>query len=386
MTERDPRPALIIFGHFSPQTYFMQFNRDVARAIAADGWDVLWVSPPGGIRAAPLAWLLSFRRGRLTREGQLWHFRPWAIPGRRFPPFGARALKAARRQLERAIHEVKMDAPAIMFYLPDDWPLIEEISHGRTGYWVGDIALNQLDTYAGLRDFLVAVDVVLPISPQACDDARALGLREIVPLATGVTLARFEQPTTPADLKDIPRPIAGYVGGMGADRFDVALVMAAARELPDVSFVLVGPSDAAVDRSLRRDAPHNIHYLGMRSYEEVSDYMCAFDVGLVPYLVNDFNTGSNPLKVYEYFAAGIPVVTTALRSVEERGELVYVARTPAEFSGAIRSALAERDPQRAESRKAIAEQHSTERIASLVEAALSSKVGPLPLPSDGGPE
>ncbi|MBI2571201.1 MAG: glycosyltransferase [Candidatus Schekmanbacteria bacterium] len=160
----------------------------------------------------------------------------------------------------------------------------------------------------------------------------------------GVDVAHFRQAcmsTTemPADLAAIPRPRLGF-HGLIADWIDLALLADVARARPDWSIVLLGKIDT--DPSAVAALP-NVHLMGPRPYGWLPSYCKGFDVALVPFVVNDLTVAANPLKVREYLAAGLPVVSTALPEVERLGELVRIARRSDDFVGEIAGLLEEGD-------------------------------------------
>jgi glycosyltransferase involved in cell wall biosynthesis len=87
----------------------------------------------------------------------------------------------------------------------------------------------------------------------------------------------------------------------------------------------------------------NVHLLGRRAYEDLPSYCKAFDVALMPFRVNELTRNANPLKVREYLAAGLPVVSTPIPEVEVLG-LCRIAGDPASFSAEIETALAHPGP------------------------------------------
>src|SRR5262249_2463015 len=107
----------------------------------------------------------------------------------------------------------------------------------------------------------------------------------------GEVLAAAEPP--PDDIAGIPKPIAGYVGGLH-QWVDLQLLGGAAARLPDVSLVLVGPEQE--DCSSLRRYP-NVHLLGQRPHADVPRYVKAFDVGLVPYRLSDYTANVYPTKL-----------------------------------------------------------------------------------------
>jgi glycosyltransferase involved in cell wall biosynthesis len=159
------------------------------------------------------------------------------------------------------------------------------------------------------------------------------------------------------------------VGSVNSERFDTELLLASARAIPDATFVLVGPIERGIADRLEAQGPVNVHVLGARPYEDMPRYVSAFDVGVVPYLLNDFNAGADPIKVYEYLAMGKPVVSVAIPAVEELGMVVTIAHSEDGFIEGIRAALRDREDAPAESRRAesrraeVARGHSAEVIA-----------------------
>jgi hypothetical protein len=85
----------------------------------------------------------------------------------------------------------------------------------------------------------------------------------------------------------------------------------------------------------------NVHLLGRQPYEDLPAYCRAFDVGLIPFAVNDLTRAVNPIKLREYWAAGLPVATTPLPEVTRFGGAVHVGDTVESFEAAVESALAE---------------------------------------------
>jgi glycosyltransferase involved in cell wall biosynthesis len=144
----------------------------------------------------------------------------------------------------------------------------------------------------------------------------------------------------PKQLRAMDGPIIGYVGNLSA-RIDLALLEAIARARPLWQFVFVG--SAHFDQSiLRLDALPNVHFVGVKPYEEAQRFVSHFDVALIPHVVNDMTRSMNPLKAYVYVAAGVPVVSTPIANLDELvalGDLVTVAEGPEAFIAAIEAAL-----------------------------------------------
>jgi len=139
----------------------------------------------------------------------------------------------------------------------------------------------------------------------------------------------------PADLAGVPRPRVGFLGVLSSIT-DVGLLNAVARDIPECEVVCVGPTDRA-DQALHP----RIHCLGLKPYSEAASYITSFDVGLSIYRVCPASRAGDSQKVYEYLAAGVPVVATNAQDHREKSALVRVADDEPEFVQMVREALRE---------------------------------------------
>jgi len=130
-------------------------------------------------------------------------------------------------------------------------------------------------------------------------------------IGQGCDLSLF-QPSTDYHplLKDIPRPIVGYVGMLSAQRLDLELLAYMATQRPDWSIVLVGGEDETFRNSALHDYS-NIHFLGLQPPATLASFVNGFDVCINPQVVNQLSIGNYPRKIDEYLAMGKPVVATA---------------------------------------------------------------------------
>ena len=142
----------------------------------------------------------------------------------------------------------------------------------------------------------------------------------------------------PAELRSLTGPVIGYVGNM-SDRIDIDLLDDLARARPTWQFVFIG--SAHLDQTiLRLDRHANVHFVGVKPYEEAKRFIRHFDVALIPHLDNDMTRSMNPLKAFVYCAEGIPVVSTPIANMDELGDLITVAKGVDGFLDAIEDALA----------------------------------------------
>jgi glycosyltransferase involved in cell wall biosynthesis len=159
-------------------------------------------------------------------------------------------------------------------------------------------------------------------------------------LPNGVDFDHFDQQQScPPEYSGLEGPIALYVGTLLKERFDFELVNMAAKRLPHVQFVIIGPGDHAKMDFDKRD---NIHILGPRAHTDVPAYMQHADVGLIPFDVKkspDLINCTNPLKLYEYLAAGIPVVSVSWEEVRKINSPALLSDNDEDFIAKISVAL-----------------------------------------------
>ncbi len=138
-------------------------------------------------------------------------------------------------------------------------------------------------------------------------------------------------------MQDIPRPRLGFFG-LIRDWVDIGLLAQVARRRPDWHFVIIGDADSSLDMGQYRDLA-NMHFLGRKSYAALPAFCRHFDVGLIPFKVNELTHAVNPIKLREYLSAGLPVVSTPMPEVKLYNLLVAIAETAEEFERAIEACL-----------------------------------------------
>jgi len=141
------------------------------------------------------------------------------------------------------------------------------------------------------------------------------------------------------EVEHLKHSIVGYIGAV-FEWFDVDLVCKLARLHPDYSILLVGPVDFSLKKKL--EGYLNIKMVGAKPYEVLPRYLACMDVCLIPFKINRLTSASNPIKLYEYLAAGKPVVSTALPEVcENASGLVYIAKDSEDFIRKVEEAVKE---------------------------------------------
>ncbi len=148
----------------------------------------------------------------------------------------------------------------------------------------------------------------------------------------------------PADIASLPRPYLGYIGSL-ENRVDWELLNRISTTFPDASIVVVGRVRDPVDEPWWNECEQflsrpNVHAIGWRSQAALASYYQAFDISLIPYLIeHPFNRVCNPTKIMDAMGSGRPIVATALPECRLHAERFHVADNRDEFVDAIRSIL-----------------------------------------------
>ena len=223
----------------------------------------------------------------------------------------------------------------LVFDAIDDW---------RFHPWAGHRLVDE--GYHAIAD---AADIVTAVTPTLLETLAPRGRRHSLFNAIDPA-ARAGVRADPGPLAGLPRPVVGYVGTLQA-RIDPGLVVGLAREMPEATFVLAGPAFRGFGLD-PGSMPLNVRLLGPVPHPRVPGLLTAFDACFMPHLTGGLATTMDPLKLYEYLAAGRPVVSTLAPPNPILTPHVRVAADPAAMAAALREELAGDDAARREARRA----------------------------------
>lgn len=199
------------------------------------------------------------------------------------------------------------------------------------------------------EDLFRKADLVIVSAEKLYESKKQFNLNTFV-IRHGVDHAHFRkaldaETRIPEELAGLPRPIIGF-HGLLADWVDFELLKKTAAHFSKGSVVLIGKVTVDAERKVKiLEGVPNVHLLGRKPYGDLPAFCKGFDVALNPFVVNQLTQSANPLKVREYLAAGLPVVSTAIPEVEMMGNCL-IGESHEDFIRRIEEAL--KDPGRRE--------------------------------------
>ncbi|MCX6286015.1 MAG: glycosyltransferase [Bacteroidetes bacterium] len=173
----------------------------------------------------------------------------------------------------------------------------------------------------------------------------------------------------PADIRDIRKPIIGYIGVLYKLRLDIEAILFIAKQRPEWSIVLIGPEDEAFKNSNLHSLP-NVYFLGSKPPASLPPYLNCFDVAINPQILNEVTIGNYPRKIDEYLAIGKPTVATLTEAMSVFKDHVYLATSKEDYLNLIGLGLKENTPEKTLAREKFARGHTWEANANEIYKAI----------------
>jgi glycosyltransferase involved in cell wall biosynthesis len=342
-----------------------------------------------GLRRPQLAGRDLARIGRRLRRGLQ---APRALDGLHvlspliLPLHRSRIARALNRRLlpalvRRAARRLGLRAPILWAYVPQAEVLIDALHPSLVVYHcVDDIAAqDRIDTAsfrAAETRFAARADLVLASAPALAKRLRKISSNVLdAPNVADTELfsLALEPGALDPEMAALPTPRIVFTGAIVAVKLDLPMLAELARLRPSWSFALVGPigpGEPRTDLSAITAEP-NIHLLGPRTYAELPDVLRAADAGVIPYARNALTESIFPMKVYEYLAAGLPVVATPLPALADLPDVATAPHAQG-IAELLDDALANDNPERRAERSHAAASHSWERRLEEIAAAIDA--------------
>jgi len=214
-------------------------------------------------------------------------------------------------------------------------PYLDELHRFEYSLLICDIADASVGRFAEFAPWhnrkIKEADLVLCASGPLYEEAKSMCGNALL-VRNGAETERF----TPAADKNGPplykeqeaaflagstAPVVGFWGAV-ADWLDMELIGYLAQSRPQYLFVFIGTITCSIPKELT--SLPNLRWLGDQEYEMLPAFARQFDAAIIPFLINDLTNHANPIKMYEYLAAGLPVVSTDLAEVRPFADVVRI--------------------------------------------------------------
>jgi hypothetical protein len=369
-------------------------EHNVAHALARRH-PVLYVDPP-------LSPVTPFRYGftrttwpqvaavldrRVRSCDRLQVFGPLALPPLTHRRMREVSLPLLRGQVRRAVQRAGLQEPIVVA-----WRSLQELAGAAGESLRVGVVMDHLPAGAALlgrdpADLELEMETMCRAAEVLCvtsNPVQALLERqgwesELLPFGFPGDLAElYEAATEPEEYRSLPRPLLGYTGSID-DRLDFELIVRLADRIPHGSIVFVGAVSPRLTAQARAalGSRANVHLLGVRPRQSLPAYIRYLDCALLPYVDSEWTRHQSPMKVWDYFYAGVPIVGTG--SIELRRyppPLVHYAETADQAIDLVARSLASGDVGR-EARRSFALENTWDaratKLDALVDEALEQR-------------
>jgi len=295
------------------------------------------------------------------------------LPARPHDLFVKWNIRRLVKGLKRVMQDLNMRRPLIINGLNPVFglPMLNQLNECATIYYCFDeITVAKWMNRHGSRyeiPYLQRVDTVVTTS-ETLRQAKAQLQPNTFCVKNGVNFTLFNQARQLVGHQRPAQPIVGYLG-TADDRIDLDLVEHCVRIMPDILFQFIGEvhEPAIIQRLL---AYSNVRFVPPHQPADLPPLLAQMQAAMIPFVCNEHTYTIYPLKINEYLAAGLPVVSTPFSILDDFTNVVQLAATPADFADALRRALSDTAPQRIDERVEMAKNNSWEKRAEEFEAVI----------------
>lgn len=291
--------------------------------------------------------LKSFTEAVKEVEPNIHVLSPLAIPA-----YGTEAVRKFNQkllisQVKKAMRKLKFENPINMVFNPAAGLLAGKLGESELIYYCVDEYTAFTGAAVGLKEIeeeLFRKSDLVIVSAEKLFETKQHFNKNTHVIRHGTDWKHFrksldEATKIPDEIKDLPRPIIGF-HGLLADWVDFELIKKTAKHFKNGSVVLIGKITVDAEKKIKiLNDVKNIHFLGRKPYAELPNYCKGFDVALNPFEINELTLAANPLKVREYLAAGLQVVSTDIPEVHILKDCL-IGENHADFIAKIEYALA----------------------------------------------
>ena len=156
---------------------------------------------------------------------------------------------------------------------------------------------------------------------------------EMYVVKNGVDFKIFNQHAKTEVNSDGKRKKVGYIGSLD-QRFDIETIENCVQQLPAYDFEFTGELMNKTIQQRLASYP-NVTFKPPVKPDEVPGLLQKCDVGLIPYICDEYSKNIYPLKINEYLSVGVPVVLTSFAELPEFNGIVSFTKGKEDFCNAI---------------------------------------------------
>ena len=266
---------------------------------------------------------------------------PLMLPGSRSRAVRAFNAHSVTRKVSAMTRSLGMADPIVVTTVPNASEYPELLKDRKVVYYcVDDFSLwpgFEADVVLQMESRLIErADYLIAASKNLSERISMAGKFSHL-LTHGVDYEMFSTPATselPA-LKGIPKPRVGFFGLIDG-RMDWDLVTSVAKQMQNISFVFAGPVDASTSNIPQAD---NLYFIGPVSYALIPQFIAGLKVLLLPYRTGNLAEALSPLKLKEYLATQLPIISAPISEARALGDSLFISGTRAEWVNTLSGIL-----------------------------------------------
>lgn len=319
-----------------PVRQAVRLENPLTRKTSADGSEVFVWTPP---LMLPVNWMSPKAHDVMVRQNV------------------NRLVKGIRRVMQK----LDMKRPLVINGLNPVFglPMLHQLNECATIYYCFDeITIIDWMSRHGTRyepDYLRQVDAVVTTS-ETLRQAKEMLQPQAYCVKNGVNFDLFTQAFQLAQQQPPQKPVVGYLG-TADNRVNIDIVEYCVQTMPEVTFQFIG--DVSEPRLTERlSAYPNVVFTPPHQPADLPPLLAQMTAAMIPFVCNEHTYTIYPLKINEYLAAGLPVVSTPFSILDDFNGVIDLADSPARFAQALRRALADNSPERVNERVAMARNNS----------------------------
>jgi glycosyltransferase involved in cell wall biosynthesis len=375
----------ILFVSLERWDHVWRRNQFLCAGLAARGWKIVFIEPARDVTYAIRSGTWAELRSGEGRPGDGTPGVVLARPSKWMPS----SLGVGRcvnewtltRCVRKAMKQAGEESPVLWINDHNAAGLADRISHQKLIYDVTD-DWTSFQVAPGVmqrireqdRRLCERADAVIVCSQklQRMKQESAAGRVHLIPNGVDAShyLAVDDASAVPAEARAWEQPVLMYTGTVHPQRLDVELTVGIAQRMTRGTMVLIGPQLLGAEDRERLLSTGRLVLKDAVAYRKLPSWMAAARAFVVPHLQSEFVESLNPIKLWEYLAAGKPIVSTDVPGFREQVNVVSIANSAEEFVAAVEASLSEPAELR-ERRRAIAARNSWQERIDRVEELLN---------------